>query len=202
MGQKGEVQRIAMVFNLEKEETYVLGVVGSSKVSRLIGRVSNDTEYSPFDRWTHVAMLHNHKDKWIVHESVFNNLGIFKKNGVRRMGLSKWIKKELASGSEVFIAPMELNMYRVNFGVRNKLRYGARDIFHFYTTGRLKDWFNASVKKADRRGVVCSEYVAFCLPDKIIDSYERGYQPHEYKPVHIQELCNGYIEKFAGTFSY
>lgn len=147
---------------LDKEKTYIGLQYGTSKLAQKIVKYSKQYAPDSPDIPTHVfAIVYRHelKEWWIYESHLKENKELGFPSGVRRYSLKKWLKSEIRNLHQ-------FEAYPFNFD-----RYILEDLVGFkYGTGSIASLMLAAIKKnngkqKDRKGYICSEYLACCNPN-------------------------------------
>lgn len=164
---------------LDKQKTYVLGIVGTGIVSRLIQDMSDSDTIELRSRLSHVACLHFNGDYgWRVIEA-------HAESGTVELDYILWYKNNHKNTILIFEHTLDLSIGKAY--VKNKTKYSIRDIAQFGLS-EIGSWLHFVDRKRDRDGVVCSELIAKMDTSNVINRYvakyhhERVAEDHEIKP--------------------
>ena len=156
---------------LNETKTYVLGVIGNSRISRFI-RFLSTTNQKDFDEaYSHVAILY-YDSGWHVIESRF------KDKGVKRKCISLWFSEN--QNKRVMAVQVKLDIDKALELVHKNERYGTVDLFWHSFLSTFSKAFYGKRKLYyfnNKTGVTCAELVALCDRD---DNFAFG----STKPAH------------------
>lgn len=164
------------IAKLDKRRTYILLEYGTSIISKMIQRFSQ--EFGPPRRVvpSHVLALVYEDKVWRVYESHFNPEP----------------DADLPSGSRTYTLDKLKQVFPQTYykGVVYPVRFNKRKLKDYlgqpYGLGDIAALMRASIlnrngKQSDRRGVICSEYLALCCK-KICQYFD--LKPHCITPAH------------------
>ena len=165
---------------LDKRRTYIGLQYGTSFIAKQIKKYSK--EYAPNSKEipTHVLALKYRFGTWWIYESHADghkNMGI--PSGVRRYKQELW--EQIENQDEFKAFPMK-------FSIKKLEDY----IVQPYGTGDIKELMKASIfnsngKQKDRKGLICSEYLALCN-DEICKYY--NLPAWCITPAHFQNIID------------
>lgn len=168
---------------LDKRKTYLGLQYGTSLIAKQIKRFSRS--YAPDSKEipTHVLAFVYRLGEWWIYESHADghkDLGV--PAGVRRYKLDVWLKIEKNTQNQFKAIPFDIDFKTLEHYIGQP--YGVGDIRSLLKAAI----FHNNGKQKDRKGLICSEYIALCAP----------YVPEFYNlpaycitPAHFQD----YIEK-------
>ncbi len=177
--------------NLDKSKTYIGLQYGQSLIAKEIRRFSKD--YAPESKEipTHVCGLVFRYGEWWIFESHADGIKKYLiPSGVRHYRAENWEKVEPKCSSEYkfFELPLEEKKLEEFIGQP----YGIGDIESLLRAAI----FNRNGKQKDRKGMICSEYIASCcLP--ITEYFE--LQPYCITPAHFQKYIDDNNIKEVGA---
>lgn len=146
---------------LDKNKQYLGLQYGDSLIAKEIIRFSK--RYAPNSKEipTHVLcfVYRPELEGWWAYESHLKGhtkLGI--PSGVRRFNLDKWLQVEKKDLNQFKFVPLDIDFKELEENVGYK--YGKGDIASLM----LASIKNSNGKQKDRKGLICSEYLALCYP--------------------------------------
>lgn len=142
---------------LDITRTYVGLQYGNSAIAKRIAK--HTKQYAPDSPLipTHVMAMVFRLGEWWVYEShlkAHKKLGI--PSGVRRYKLSTWLKIEKVNEFKFYPIKVSLKSLEEYIG----LPYGVGDIKNLLKASIFKN----NGKQKDKFGLICSEYIALCMP--------------------------------------
>lgn len=177
--------------NLDKSKTYIGLQYGNSLIAKKIRKFSKD--YAPDSKEipTHVCGLVFRYEEWWVFESHadgIKKLGI--PSGVRHYRAERWEDIEPKCNDEYKFYELPLS---------EKLL--EEFIGQSYSLGDIESLLRASIfhrngKQKDKRGLICSEYIASCCP-QIIEYFD--LPPYCITPAHFQKYVDDNSIKEVGA---
>ena len=168
---------------LDKSRTYLGLHYGTGLVSKEIRKFSKCYAPDSKDIPTHVFALVYRLGEWWIYESHMkghSDLGV--PSGVRRYKASVWKEIEADSQNEFIAVPMDMDYKQLE-----------NYVGFIYGVGDIKSLFKAAIthsngKQKDRKGYICSEYIALCAP-YVASAY--NLPAYCITPAHFQD----YIDK-------
>lgn len=144
---------------LDKRKTYLGLQYGTSLIAKQIKRFSKC--YAPDSKEipTHVLAFVYRLGEWWIYESHADgdkDLGV--PSGVRRYKLSVWLQIEKNTQNQFKAVPFKINFKSLEHYIG--LSYGTGDIKELLKAAL----FHSNGKQKDRKGLICSEYIALCAP--------------------------------------
>lgn len=148
---------MADFIKFDTTKTYIGLQYGTSRVAKKIQKYTKcycpNSEEVP----THILALVFRLGEWWVYESHLKGnkkLGI--PSGVRRYKFDIWLKKE--NPEEYKFYPIKVSLKKLENYIGQP--YGTGDIVSLLMAGLL----HTNGKQKDREGLICSEYIALCVP--------------------------------------
>ena len=145
---------------LDKKSTYLATQCGEGLISKKIRKYSKDYAKNSIRIPTHVLGLIFEEGEWHIYESHmrgFKEIGI--PSGVRRMSVNVWKIIEETCLDQFEAHKLKLNPEELKKHLGEPYSLGdIRSLLHaalFHTNGKQKD----------RKGLICSEYMALCFPE-------------------------------------
>lgn len=168
---------------LDKHKTYLGLQYGTSLIAKQIRRFSKD--YAPDSKEipTHVLAFVYRLGEWWIYESHSDgnkDLGV--PAGVRRYKLSVWLEIEKNTQNQFKAVPFDFDFKTLEHYIGQP--YGVGDIRSLLKAAI----FHSNGKQKDRKGLICSEYLALCAPC-VAEFY--NLPAYCITPAHFQD----YIEK-------
>lgn len=142
---------------LDKSKTYIGLQYGNSRIAKKIKKYTRYYCPNSKDVPTHILALVYRLGEWWVYESHLKGnkkLGI--PSGVRRYKFDIWLKKE--NPDEYKFYPLKVSLKKLEEYIG--LPYGTGDIVSLLMSALLHN----NGKQNDREGLICSEYIALCIP--------------------------------------
>lgn len=168
---------------LNKRKTYIGLQYGTSFIAKEIRKFSKDYAPNSADIPTHICGLVYRFGEWWVYESHADGvkkLGI--PSGVRHYRASEWANVEPKFDTEYKI--YHLPLLRKNLELFIGQPYSIGDIRSLL---RVALFNGANGTQKDRKGLICSEYIANCCP-KITKYY--NLPAHCITPAHFQNYID------------
>lgn len=131
---------------------------------------------------THILALSYENGTWWIYESHAKGckaLGI--PSGVRRYKADKWLVLEMKNLDEFKAYALDLDLDKL--GEYVGYPYGLGDIKELMKAGL----FHTNGKQKDRKGYICSEYIALCYP-QICEFY--SLPAHCITPAHFKDYLD------------
>jgi hypothetical protein len=131
---------------------------------------------------THILALSYENGSWWIYESHLKGckaLGI--PSGVRRYKADKWLVAEMNNLNEFKAYPLDLDLDKLGGYVGYS--YGIGDIKELMKAGL----FHKNGKQKDRKGYICSEYIALCY-NPICEYY--SLPAHCITPAHFKDYVD------------
>lgn len=144
---------------LDKNKTYLGLQYGTSLIAKQIKRFSKC--YAPDSKEipTHVLAFVYRLGEWWIYEShadANKDLGV--PSGVRRYKLSVWLEIEKNTQNQFKAVPFDIDFKKLENYIGQP--YGVGDIRNLLKAAI----FHNNGKQKDRKGLICSEYIALCAP--------------------------------------
>lgn len=146
---------------LDRTKTYIALQYGESQIAKAIAKCTK--KYAPnCERIpTHVLALYYRadlKDWWIYESHLVANKEVEITSGVRHYDRVRFFNAEEKALKQFFTYEMPFNVYMLEKYLGEK--YGTRDI-----TALLRaDLLNRNGKQSNKKGLICSEYLALAYP--------------------------------------
>jgi hypothetical protein len=144
---------------LDKRKTYLGLQYGTSLIAKQIKRFSKC--YAPDSKEipSHVlAFVYRLGEWWIYESHADGNKDLGVPSGVRRYKLSVWLQIEKNTQNQFKAVPFKINFKSLEHYIG--LPYGTGDIKELLKAAL----FHSNGKQKDRKGLICSEYIALCAP--------------------------------------
>lgn len=177
--------------DLDTSKTYIGLQYGNSLIAKEIRRFSKDYAPNSKEIPTHVCGLVFRYGEWYVFESHADSVKRFLiPSGVRHFRADNWEKIEPKCGSEYKFYEMPLDEKSLEEFIGQP--YSIGDIASLLRVAITNN--NGSQK--DRKGLICSEYIANCCPT--ITKYF-NLPPYCITPAHFQRYIDENGIKKAGA---
>ena len=169
---------------LDKHKIYLGLQYGKSLISKEIRKFSKCYAPNSKDIPTHVFAIVYRLDNWWIYESHLkghSDYGV--PSGVRRYKLDVWLQIEKKSQEEFVAVPLDMDFklleHYIGFG------YGVGDIKSLFKAAI----FHTNGKQKDRKGYICSEYLALCAP-YVAEAYK--LPAYCITPAHFQDYAENH----------
>lgn len=142
---------------LDKTKTYIGLQYGKSNIAKKIQKYTKiycpNSEEVP----THIlALVFRLGDWWIYESHLKGNKKLAIPPGVRRYKLAVWLQKEIVEEYKFY--PLKVSLKKLEEYIGQS--YGTGDIMSLFLAGL----FHTNGQQKDREGLICSEYIALCVP--------------------------------------
>ena len=146
-----------MINKLDPQKTYIALQYGTSRIAKKIKKYTKIYCPESTEVPTHIlALVFRLGDWWIYESHLKGNKKLGIPSGVRRYKLSIWLKKE--NVAEYKFYPIKVSLKKLEEYVGQP--YGTGDIASLLLSALLHN----NGKQKDREGLICSEYIALCIP--------------------------------------